>query len=248
MEPVTERYLLRALDVEWRAIVADDAKERWLAALSLDRPVLDGLGSLGDLVAVVRTGTVERSTEIVWELLDVAVDDPFAVRLLLQCIVPGLNTEVRRLTYWVDQLRVGDLTPAEIDGLLLAATLEAIGGAVGKRRNWPIKSILRRTHRILERDLRIEEEWLRRVRLEDEPLVLHHVQLELEPAEALAELLNDATEQGVVAQRDAELVWLVAVEGYAAEELQDHFGATYACLRQRQHRAASRLAELRAAG
>ncbi len=248
MEPVAERYLLRALDVEWRTIVADDAHEDWLAGLAVDRLPLRGLDSLSELVAVVRTGTIERSTEIVWELLDVAVADRFALRVLLQCIVPGLNKEVRLLTYWADQLGADDVTTDEIDGLLLSATLEAIGDVVGKRRNWPIKSILRRTHRIVERELRAEEQWRYRVQLADQPTGLRTVQPEPSPADALAELLSDATQQGVVARRDAELVWLVAVEGYATEELQDHFGATYACLRQRQHRAASRLAELRVAG
>jgi hypothetical protein len=247
MEPA-DRLLLRALDTEWHLTHAAPSSRRWLDDHTAPHGALAGLGSLGELVMVVRTGTLERSTEIVWALLEIAGSDPFASRVLLQCIVPALNREVRFLIWWADKVAANDLTGDDIDALLLSSVMEAIGYVSTRQPQWPLKAILRRTHRLIERELRSEERWRARVRLDDRPAerLVHHD--EPSTAAQLAELLTEAAITGMVSARDVELLWLVGAQGWAADELQDHFGATYVCLRQRQHRAAARVALLRRAG
>jgi DNA-directed RNA polymerase specialized sigma24 family protein len=243
--------LLNALDGEWRRISSDPDHEATVVGWAGRYPSMAGRTSLTELLETIRSGPLDVSEAVVWDLLDLARSDRLAVRVVLQAIVPGLGAKAQMLTGWSNRLGSDMVRTGEIDQLLLSAALAAIDHAIGQRRNRPLLSILWRTHRLVVREMRAEEHWRQRVRLEttttrrvaavdaDDP--------DPHGGSALADLLASARRDGVLNDADTELLWLIGVEGYDYTDLQERLGVSYACIRQRRHRAETRLAQLRQA-
>ena len=113
--------------------------------------------------------------------------------------------------------------------------------AAGKRKPWPLSSILRRTHRVLRRDVLAEDRWRTSIVLTDCPRLEDTTGPEPTAAELLAEVLDDARTHGAMSASDVELVWLTRIGGYQPVELEGRFGVNGDCLRRRRQRAEARL-------
>ena len=81
---------------------------------------------------------VDASNELVWALLELAVDDELAVRAVLQAVVPGLGGELGWLLEWARRTDPGLLDEGDVDQMLVVAAMEAIRHAAGKRKAWPL--------------------------------------------------------------------------------------------------------------
>lgn len=232
--------VLTALDDEWQQIARCHRSTACLRTWETDHACFEGLGNLGQLVAAVRTADAERSTEMVWALLELAVDDQLATRTLLQIVVPGLGGELRWLVEWARRTDHRLLEGGDVDQLLIAAAMEAIRHASGRRKPWPVMSILRRAHRVLLRETGMEEDW-RRVNALADPDHERSIRCEPSTDESLGGLLGEASRTGAVSRDDAALVWLTRVAGFQPAELEGRFAASSECLRRRRHRAEARL-------
>lgn len=163
------------------------------------------------------------------------------MRTILQALIPGLGGELGWLLEWARRTDPGLLDEGDVDQLLVVAAMEAIRHAAGKRKPWPLSSILRRTHRVLRRDVLAEDRWRTSIVLIDCPRFEDTTGPEPSPAELLAEVLDDARTQGAVSASDVELVWLTRIGGYQPVELESRFGVNGDCLRRRRQRAEARL-------
>lgn len=233
-------FVLPRLDVEWQRILNDPSSVRRLASWRLDYPILEPCVTLDEVLEAVDGRALEESSEVVWSLLALAGSDELARRTVVQVIVPGLATEAAWLMSWARRVDARLIDDGEVDQMLLDAAMAAIADAIGLRRRWPIKSILRRVHRLLIRETRRRE----RTRCE-EPTELDRATVDASgspsAAAMLVEILNEGRERAVVTDRDVELLWLIGVEGYTTDELAPGLGISPRAVAQRRLRAESRL-------
>ncbi len=234
-------YLLPRLDAEWKCILKQPASHRALEDWKCTHPTLEPLSRLDELIAAVGHGPLDESSEIVWALLALACDDDLARRTVLQVIVPGLASEAEWLMSWARRVDRRLIVHGDVDSMLLDAAVSATADAVGERRRWPIKSILRRTHRLLRRETR-RREAAQCERLADVDVVAAVSAGEPGAGSMLVEILTQGRERAVVSDRDVALLWLMGVEGYTTEELAPDLGITPRAVAQRRLRAESRLA------
>ena len=242
------RHVLKDLDQEWEALAASPGAARQLRLWRADHGCFLHIGSLGELIQAIRHGDFELSNELVWSLLELAVQDQLAVRRVLQVLIPGLGGELGWLLAWAGRTDHGLLDEGDVDQMLVVAVMEAIRHAAGKRRAWPLSSILRRTHRVLRRDVVAEDRWRSTMTVTDCPEGQDTTAPESTPGELLAEVLGDARQAGTMSSGDAELVWLTRVGGYHPAELAERFGVNGDCLRRRRQRAEARLVAMAEAG
>ena len=236
------RHVLKDLDLDWAALAASPGGSRQLRRWRQSHACFAAVGSLGELIEAIRHGDFDESNELVWSLLELTVDDSLAVRTILQALIPGLGGELGWLLEWARRTDPGLLDEGDVDQLLVVAAMEAIRHAAGKRKPWPLSSILRRTHRVLRRDVLAEDRWRSSMVLTDCPRFEDTTTgPEPSPAELLAEVLDDAHTHGAVSASDIELVWLTRIGGYQPMELEDRFGVNGDCLRRRRQRAEARL-------
>jgi hypothetical protein len=242
------RHILKDLDVEWSALVVSTGASRQLRRWRELHVCFVGIGSMAELIETVRHGDFEKSNDLVWALLELAVDDSLAVRTILQVLIPGLGGELRWLLEWARRTDAALLDEGDVDQWLVVAAMEAIRHAVGQHKPWPLLSILRRTHRVLRRDVLAEDRWRTSTVLTDYPRSEDAVEPEPTAAELLAEVLDHARSHGAVSRSDVELVWLTRIGGYQPVELENLFRANGDCLRRRRQRAEARLIALAEAG
>ncbi|MFN0090553.1 MAG: hypothetical protein ACKVWR_09860 [Acidimicrobiales bacterium] len=235
-------HVLTDLDDEWLTVRRSAHARQRLADWQALHGCLAGAGDLDGLIERIRCSDADTSTAVVWALLDLAVDDRLARRVLLQTIVPGLGGELEWLLCWARRVDATLLDLGDVDQLLIASAVEAILHAAGKHKPWPVLSMLRRTHRLLLRATRVEAQWRSKTVLGEPPRNIDCAEVESTPAERLTTVLGEARGQGAVSQDDAALVWLTRVGGYRPAELETRFAATGDCLRRRRHRAEARLA------
>jgi hypothetical protein len=241
-------HVLLDLDLEWEVLASSPLSARRLAEWRTQHCCLADASDLAAVIASVRTASAVVSTEIVWALLDLATDDPLAARTVLQAIVPGLGGELGWLRRWARRTDLNLIDGGDADQLLVLAAMEAIRHAAGQRRPWPILSLLRRTHRVLQRETGAEESWHRATILAAAPTEPAALVPPDSPAVELASVLRDASERGAVSKSDAALVWLTRVGGYQPAELESTYAVSGECLRRRRHRAEARLTQWAAAG
>ncbi|MFN0029705.1 MAG: hypothetical protein ACKV2O_21330 [Acidimicrobiales bacterium] len=242
------RHVLKDLDQEWAALAASPGAARQLRLWRADHGCFADIGSLGELIEVIRHGEFDVSNDLVWSLLELAVHDALAVRTVLQALIPGLGGELGWLLAWAGRTDHGLLDEGDVDQMLVVAVMEAIRHAAGKRRAWPLSSILRRTHRVLRRDVLEEERWRATMMVTDCPEAQDIESPESTAGEVLAEVLTDARRDGTMSSGDVELVWLTRIGGYQPAELADRFGVNGDCLRRRRQRAEARLIAMAEAG
>ena len=236
-------FVLPRLDDDWKGILRDASSRRHLECWKVTSPVLEPFGRLEELLEAIDDRPLDESSEIVWELLSLAGDDELSRRTLLQVIVPGIASEAEWLMSWARRVDQRLIVHGDVDSMLLDAALAAIDDAVGKRRSWPIKSILRRTHRLLRRETR-RREAVRCERLAVADEVIAAPASDPGAASMLVEVLNQGRERAVVTDRDVALLWLMGVEGYTTEELAPGLGVSPRSVAQRRLRAQSRLAHM----
>ncbi len=242
-------YVLTRLDREWQEIVRTGEHRQEFESWQEQSPQLRRVEDLGSLVEQVDVLPLDESSELVWALLDLVEESDLAKRALLQVIVPGLGGELAWINQWASRVDAGLLPGGDIDQMIIVSALEAIAHAAGHHRRWPISSILRRTHRLLVREVRAPEEWHDRVELASlmEEAVAKGDQVETRPAITLLELFGEATKSGMLAERDARLLWLMGVEGYTSKELAKSLGITPRGVATRRLRAEKRLMQMMSA-
>lgn len=238
------RHVLKDLDQEWETLAGSAGSDRQLRRWARQHGCFAGIGDLRTVVARIRRGGFDESNDLVWALLELAVDDPLAVRTVLQALIPGLGGELGWLLAWARRTDPAMVDGGDVDQLLIVAAMEAIRHAAGKRKPWPLSSILRRTHRVLRRDVVAEDRWRLSMVLSAEPRVDDTADVEPTPAELLTTVLDEARNAGAVSASDAELVWLTRVGGFQPVELAERFGVNGDCLRRRRQRAEARLIDL----
>lgn len=235
------RHVLTDLDDEWLTINGSSASARRLRRWQADHPCLCGVSDFDELIAWIRGADTDDSTVVTWALLELAVEDRLARRVLLQTIIPGLGGELEWLLEWSKRVEPTMLQLGDIDQLLAVSAMAAIMHAAGQRKPWPLLSILRRTHRLLVRATTVEARWQAVTVLCDPPKNVTGLEEEYTPADQLTLVLGEAHTQGAVSRDDAALVWLTRVGGWRPAELEDRFAANGDCLRRRRHRAEARL-------
>lgn len=238
--------VLAVLDLEWERIVRCRQHRREFESWRSQAPHLAEIECLAELVERIDSAPVEESTEMVWALLELVAESELATRAMLQVIVLGLGGELAWLNRWSHRTDPSLLGGGDIDQMLVVSGLEAIAHAAGHRRAWPICSILRRTHRVLMREVRAPEEWHDRVDLEgaDDDAIAGSAQVEVRPETMLLELFRQASDVGVLAPRGARLLWLMGVDGYTSSELAEPLGTTPRAVATRRLRAEQRLTRM----
>ncbi len=239
-------YVLARLDDDWLEIVASDVHREEFESWRCRFRCLGRVDDLGSLVERVDDGELGESSELVWALLDLVDESDLARRVLLQVIVPGLGGELAWLNSWARRVDPGLLPGGDIDQMLILSALDAIDHAAGHRRPWPICSILRRSHRVLVRQLSASERWHDRVELASlmEEAVPSGDQVEMRPEVALLDLFGRASQAGVLSECDARLLWLMGVDGYSSDELAGSFGIAPRSVATRRLRAERRLRQM----
>lgn len=239
-------YLLRLLDAEWEQLVERPSSNSQLRNWQAEYACMGEAASLDEVVRLIDESAREESTEVVWALLDlVARGDAVASRTLLQAMMPGLGSELRRLKSWARLVGPQMLVDGEVDQLLVAAAIEAIEHAAGTRRPWPVLSMLRRVRRMLKAETRSIESWAGSTE------GLDHLGLKSEGDEqrgsgsvALFDALVRARDAGVVSSAEVRLLWLIDIEGYTTAELAPDLGISPRSVAQRRLRAERRLVDL----
>ena len=242
-------FVLTALDLEWERIARCRQHRQEFESWRLRSPHLAVIDTLGRLVERIDSAPLEESSELAWALLDLAMASDLARRTMLQVIVPGLGGELRWLNRWARRTDPGLLAGGDIDQMLVGAAMEAIAHAAGHRRAWPICSILRRTHRVLMREVRAPEEWHDRIDLDgiEDDAIEDAIRVGVRPETMLLELFKQASDVGVLASHEARLLWLMGVDGYTSSELAEPLGITPRAVATRRLRAQQRLAQMVAA-
>lgn len=233
--------VLTDLDHEWLTVNTSPDSQRTLRRWQAEQGCLVGVDDFDGLIARIRGADPDTSNEVTWALLALAVDDLLARRVLLQTIIPGLGGELEWLLRWSKRVDPTMLDLGDIDQLLVVSAMEAIMHAAGKRKAWPVLSMLRRAHRLLVWATRVEAKWQAATLYGDPPKEVAGVEDEYTSADRLTLVLGEAHSQGAVSRDDAALVWLTRVGGWRPAELEDRFAANGDCLRRRRHRAEARL-------
>lgn len=229
--------LFCSLDRDWQLLASGGDARRRLVDWSRDEPALCGPGDLAKLVAKLhRRDHHAEADAVLLALARIARHDQMAGRTVLQAIVPGLRTIVRRRHGFAD---ADDL----------AATVVAV--AWERICRYPIE---RRPHRVAANLLYDIRQVLDRSRTAwQDPA---HDRLEAmessvvtvnEPPSSrlLGEVLADGVDGGLVAQRDADIIWFTRALDVPTRQLATALGMDERNVRQRRARAERRLRDAR---
>ncbi|MDQ3573475.1 MAG: hypothetical protein M3404_00885 [Actinomycetota bacterium] len=231
----------RSLDQEWavlgRSARARAAIKRW----SECEPTLGDYDSPAQVVAACQVrGDPQRSSALLGAILRLAHDD-LAARTVLQAVLPSLAARAWRGAKWA-RCQGASLEDSveELNAEVLVAALERIRELAGTTPAWPAQAI-------------VEHAW-RRIRSEREGRFREAATVPLtavadrpagpdrSAAEELAAVVARAVRSGHVQLRDAEVIVMTRVLGYAPEEVATKQGRDVRTLRMRRLRAERALA------
>ena len=155
-------------------------------------------------------------------VLTQAKDDPWAVRTVVQALLPGLAGVARRGRSLLKGTVAVWESLEELDQHVVALAYERVTAMAGTAHPWAAQTIIDGTWQRLRTYARAER---RRARCQEE---LAQGQLRLEPpvsaAEELAAVLTDAVERGVVDPAHASVVYSFRVSGRPPEAVAPSVG------------------------
>ncbi len=236
-------------DEEWAVVGSSVVSRRRLAAWQDGDPRLRGCRSPADLIARIRHGDLFDSRELCHGLLALVGHDEFAVRVLLQAMMPSLTNELVRLLVPVRASSSTSFTAddGEVDQILVCAANQAVHEHAGSISMWPMSDLVHRTHRLVVQRIRHERRWMSANCVTDEVLfgtVAPPPGEEPDSSvEALAVLLRDVAREGRVAKADVALVWKSRLAGFDSAEMAGELGVSTDTFLRRRHRAESRIVE-----
>lgn len=204
--------LFRRLERDWESEGASRPARAALARWARSEPSLRELESPLEVVRRCHERVdAAVSRTLVEAVLAQAKDDPWAVRTVVQALLPGLAGVARRAR----GLRQGSVlvweSLEELDQHVVALAYERVSALAGRAQPWAAQTIIDGTWQRLRNYARSER---RQGRSQAE---FTQGQLRLEPsvsaAEELAEVLSDAVERGVVDPGPARVVYSFRVDG-----------------------------------
>ena len=225
-----DRVPLDRLDREWQALASGAIPAR-LRAWALEEPVLAAFASPNALIRFLHTGRAgpEKDT-VLRALLARSRVDPFAARVVLQALRPGLKGLAKRISLDADDVE-------QLWQLLLASMWEQIKTYPLERRPRRIAAnLLLDSMRATLNELARERS--RRAELPASRLLPHAAATTAPDVETL---LGRAVAAGAISADEAELILRTRIDEQPLASAARDFGVSYNVLRVRLQRAERRL-------
>lgn len=231
-----ETNLLRDLERAWASDGAGPdaiaAIQRWAA----DEPRFGRFAHPAALVAACQSRRDQRAEQLVEDLADRALADPWAARTILQALLPGLAALTASHRKLVGPRRVF-ATLNEMDQFVLCTAFERITEVGAKTDQFRLRCVQDTTWaRVRSHAAAHRREQARRAPLE--AVAMRAAPPERTSAEELTIVLVDAVERGVLRRADAGLVYTTCVAGHAPADVASTLKTGTASLVRRRHRVA----------
>lgn len=229
--------LFTKLDEEWAWLARSKRNAEALHGWAEVHPVLSPFADLHDLIDFVqRRNQAVANDRVHVALVDLAASDLLAARSMLCAVQPGLVAIAM-------QYRTAGDSQDDVASAVVAAAVERIRTYPLHRRPARVAAnVLLDTRQVVSRSLF-------RPRVEETDLLAWSVTLaepspEPDPADELAELLEEARRSGRFAEDDLRLIVLTRLGGVPFDALAGQQGVPVARLRQRRLRAECALGAL----
>ena len=219
----SDAHLFKQLDQEWRATARGRQASAAAGQWARGHAVLAGLATPADVVELCqRRGDPERSAQVLRAVLAEVGNGSWPARTVLQAVLPGLATVVRRAMPLVGGHGPWQ-RPDELDQHVVALAHERITVLAAAPPPWPAAAIVDGTWQRLRTAVQAEARRTARQCLLEEGTD-HAVDDPTNPADDVADVLAGAVDRGILDHLDCWLIYASRIEDRSMEVLGPQFG------------------------